>query len=568
MKRHILILTAITGLFLISCTKGFEEMNQNPLSPTGTDIGPLFNGVVSSLTYNGDEMFYLDNEIFYPESELGALISDAWGNYQIGTQSVWNNYYYTLANIRDIEKRLDELCTEKNDNEYDDKVMAQLIVIKAFKTFKVTDMFGDIPYSEAGKIWYNTEGAGNKKPKFDTQESIYKSLLEELVWARDILNNNEATTSGGNDYYSLAGYDVLYGNNYEKWGKIANSLILKHALRMRDKDSAFADPILVEAYSKPVIDDYWAGSGGFMLWPSSLNNSVGDVNWSFREHRNLRMGETVFAQMSSTNNPTGEDIFDLRMYIFFDTNHKTAEYPEGAWVPYPQIKTPETPVEGGTPYERTRDQNYAFKGPKCLFSPFNYYIIRDNSDQQGFIPRILISAAEVFFIKAEIANLGISGSMMDIEENLRRGIEHSNLLWLQLHDNTTNNYNPIWRYTYPALKEAIDNSDLYSLSSSYASQIMNKMIYMNPEFTYTPEDFQKVIHQQRWLDLFRQPGEAWSLARRSMDTPTTTDHKKLTSFRMPYPPTEVTYNYDNYKEQVAKMPEGDTRSSKVWWMTK
>lgn len=179
-----------------------------------------------------------------------------------------------------------------------------------------------------------------------------------------------------------------------------------------------------------------------------------------------------------------------------------------------------------------------------------------------------MSAAEVFFIKAEIANLGISGSMMDIEENLRRGIEHSYLLWLQLHDNTTNNYNPIWRYTYPALKEAIDNSDLYSLSSSYASQIMNKMIYMNPEFTYTPEDFQKVIHQQRWLDLFRQPGEAWSLARRSMDTPTTTDHKKLTSFRMPYPPTEVTYNYDNYKEQVAKMPEGDTRSSKVWWMTK
>ncbi|MCQ2316727.1 MAG: SusD/RagB family nutrient-binding outer membrane lipoprotein [Bacteroidales bacterium] len=563
MKRYILIITAL-GLLVTSCKK-FGDMNENPINPTGTEIGPLFNGVVSSLTYNGNEMFYLDNEIFYPETELGALTSDAWGNFQIGTQAVWDNYYYALGNIRDIEKRFEEQCND--DPEICDKVKAQLIVLKAFKTFKVTDYFGDIPYSEAGKIWYNSTETSNKKPKFDSQESIYKSLLSELVWAREILLENKAQTDLGNDFFSLGSYDVLYANNYEKWAKIANSLILKHGLRMYDKDIQFADTLLKTAFNKPVIDDYWCGSGGFMLWPMTLTNPVGDVNWSFREHRNLRMGETVFAQMSDSDDPTGAGIFDLRMYIFFDTNHKTDEFPQGAWKGFPQMKDASTPTEGGTPYERTRDQNYAFKGPSCLYSPFNYYLIRDNSDQAGFIPRILMSAAEVCFIKAEIAFRGIvSVSQMESEQLIVSGITNSYYIWLQLHSNATVQYNPAWKYTYPALADALQAGDFYSVASSYASQILNHIIYMNPEFDYTQEAYIKAIHQQRWLDLFRQPGEAWCLARRGMDTPTTTDHQKLTYYRLPYPPTEVTYNYDNYNQQVGKMSNGDTKYTKVWWM--
>lgn len=565
--KKIASLAIMAGMILCSCTKGFEEMNVNPTNPTGTDIGPLFNGVVSTLTFQGNEMFYLDNEIFYPESELGALISDAWGNYQIGTQTVWDNYYNALSNIRDIESRFDDECAAMGDDEYCDKARAQLIVLKAFKTFKVTDMFGDIPYSEAGKIWYNTQNTSFQKPKFDSQESIYKSLLEELVWARGILNNPVNVTSLGNNYYSLGSYDVLYANNYEKWGKIANSLILKHGMRMRDKDPDFADTLLVTAYNMPVIDDYYySGNGGFILWPSYLTTGIGDVNWSFREHRNLRMGETVFAQMSSTPDPTGKDIFDLRMYVFFDTNHKTDEFPDGAWVGYPQIRTASTPSEGGSPYERSRDANYQFKGPSCIYSPFNYYMIRDNSDEVGFMPKVLMSAAEVCFIKAEMMIKGIvPNSGIELDDMIRKGIEMSYLLWLQPHDV---DYNPTWKYTYPGLDTILSNSDIWAVSYSYSSNLMNQLIYMNPNFDYSEESYLKLIYQQRWLDLFRQPGEAWSLARRTFMTPTTTNHQKLTSYRMPYPPTEITYNYDNYLQQVSKMTHGDSRETKVWWMKK
>ena len=557
--KNVLMISVLIISFA-SCTKGFEEMNKNPMNPTGTDIGPLFNNVVSSLCWTWDEQFYLNNEIFYPESELGALISEGWGNYSIGVDAVWNNYYTTLANIHDIDKRLEELCDAAGDNEIDDKVKAQLVVIEAYKTFKITDMFGDIPYSEAGYIWYNTEE--NRKPKYDTQESIYKSLLNELVWARETLNNNQTMTTLGNEYYSLDAYDVMYHNDYIKWGRIANSLILRHAMRMRDKDPDFADPLLQEAFDKPVIDDYYySGNGAFALWPQYLGTTFGDQGWSFREHKNLRMGETVFAQMSKPTDSIDNEIFDPRVYVFFDTNNKTDEYPDGAWRAFPQIRDENTPTEGGSPYSSARDKNYGFKGPACLFSPFNFYLIRDDV----FVPQIMISPAEVSFIKAELMVRGIvpGGFGMMTDELIRKGIEFSYLTWLQLPIFGTE---ATYKYVYPELQEILDAGDLYSTSYAYASRIFNEMVYSNTEFTYDEEGYLGFIYQQRWLDLFRQPNEAWNLARRTFKTPTTIDHQKLVTYRLPYPQSEVTYNYDNYSEQIRKMSHGDTRETKVWWM--
>lgn len=562
-KNILLASTVILAFAFGSCTKGFEEMNKNPMSPTGTDIGPLFNGVVSSLTWTWDEQFYLNNEIFYPESELGALISESWGNYSIGVDAVWNNYYLALANIHDIDRRLDEMCTANGDDEIDDKVRAQLTIIEAYKTFKVTDMFGDIPYSEAGYIWYDTEG--NRKPKYDSQESIYKTLLEELVWARDVLSNNQAVTALGNQYYSLGAYDVLYHNDYNKWAKIANSLILRHGMRMYHKDEEFAGPILQEAYNLPVIDDYYYVGGAFALWPQTLGSQFGDQGWSFREHKNLRMGETVFAQMSKPTDSVDNEIFDPRVYVFFDTNNKFEGYPEGAWRPFPQIRDENTPTEGGTPYSSARDKNYGFKGPACLYSPFNFYLIRDHV----FVPQIMISPAEICFIKAEMMVKGIvpGGIGMMTDEMIRKGIELSLNLWLQLPYFGTD---ATYKYIYPELQEIMDAGDIYSTSYAYASTIFNEVVYNNLDFAYDEKAYLEFIYQQRWLDLFRQPNEAWSLARRTKDneatTPTTIDHQKLVTYRLPYPQSEVTYNYDNYNDQVRKMSHGDTRETKVWWM--
>jgi hypothetical protein len=560
MKRYILIICAAT-IALASCTKNFEEMNQNPFSPTGTTVEALFNGVVSSLQQSMNEQFYLQNEIWYPETELGALTSEAWGNSQIGTSNVWSDYYLMLSNIRELERRFDSYCEEHADSAVCDKARAQLNILKAYQTFKVTDIFGDMPYTQAGRIWENASSQATMKPEWDTQESIYKSLLEELVWSRDLLHADSVTTASGNEYYKLP-YEVLLNNDYTLWAEFANSLILRHGLRMYDKDPDYATPLLVEAYnymySKMSTSGGGVTGGGICLWPSVLGTSW-DNNWSFREHKHLRMGETIWSCLSSTDDMDGSGIFDYRTYLFFDTSHKNDSFPDGAWRPYPQIRTLETPTEGGSPYAQSRDGNYTFKGPSCLFSPFNYYLTRD----EKYVPQILVTYADVLFIKAEIGARGIGGitlSGMDLDQMLFQGIYQSCLFWAHMPQNTSR-----WTFFYPEYTSYIGNLDIWSYCNNMASNVMNNAVYMNFDFDYSNEAYLELIYQQRWLNLFRQPWEAWALARRTMATPTTTDHAKLTSFRMEYPQKEIEYNYENYTKELARMSHGDTRQTKVWW---
>ena len=560
MKKYILIICAATLAFA-SCTKGFEEMNQDPFSPTGTTIEALFNGVVKSMQQNMNEQFYLQNEIWYPETELGALTSEAWGNSQIGTSSVWSDYYLMLSNIRELEKRFDVYNEEQGDTAVCDKVRAQLNILKAYQTFKVTDIFGDMPYTQAGRIWDNASSQATMKPEWDTQESIYKTLLEELIWSRDLLHADSATTVSGNEYYKLP-YDVLLNNNYTQWAEFANSLILRHGLRMYDKDPEFATPVLVDAYnyiySVMNTSGGIATGGAIALWPSLLGTSW-DVNWSFREHKHLRMGETVWSCLSSTDDMDGSGIYDYRTFLFFDTSPKKDSLPDGAWRPYPQIRTTETPTEGGSPYAQSRDANYTFKGPSCLYSPFNYYLTRD----EKYVPQIFVTYADVLFMKAEIGARGIGGitlSEMEIDQMLFQGVYQSCIFWAHIPQNTSR-----WTYFYPQYNSFVGNLDIWALGQKMASNVMNYAVYMNPDFDYTSESYLKIIYQQRWLNLFRQPWEAWALARRTMATPTTTDHAKLTSFRMEYPQKEIEYNYENYTKQLERMLHGDTRQTKVWW---
>lgn len=561
MKKVVYI--TILMMVLAGCTKGFEEMNQDPFSPTGTTIEALFNGVVSSLQQSMNEQFYLQNEIWYPETELGALTSDAWGNSQIGISQLWSDYYYMLTNIRELEKRFVDYGIEEGDTAIYDKVKAQLNVMKAYQTFKVTDVFGDIPYFQAGRIWENSTSQAYMKPEWDSQESIYKSLLEELVWSRNILHADSATTGSGNPYYKLP-YDVLLNNNYTLWAEFANSLILRHGLRMYEKDPEAATPLLVDAYNFIYTAMNSSGGsatgGGICLWPSLLGTNW-DTNWSFREHKHLRMGETVWSCLSLTNDMDGSGIYDYRTFIFFDTNHKTDSFPDGAWRPYPQIHTAETPTEGGSPYAQSRDGSYTFKGPSCLFSPFNYYLTRD----EKYVPQILVTYADVLFMKAEIEIRNIGGIVppLNADESIRSGVYQSFLFWTHIPGQTSR-----WTYFYPQYLNYIGNMSIWDWCNNMAANVMNYAVWMNPENDGSQEFYLKMVYQQRWLNLFRQPWEAWALARRTFATPTTIDHSKLTSFRLEYPQKEIEYNYDNYSNQLTHMSHGDSRQTPVWWMNR
>ena len=383
--KHILLLFAIS-LVMLSCRKDFEEIDTNPQGFTTASDGSLFNGVIQSLMLTWDEQFYINNEILYAQTQQAALTTAAWGNYTLGTESIWSDYYKTLSVIRELETRF----STYPDNGTIANMRAMLMIVKAYKTFRMTDFFGDIPYSQAG---YGYQDLTRLYPVYDGQREIYLSLLDDLAWAAENIND---TSTRVEPFTSFASFDKLFNGNLTMWRKFANSLRLRHAMRMYEKEPVLAAEIIGE-----IIEDNLPVLYGYdfitpvlesaCIWPGTNGFSNESVSWSFREHNGLRMGSTMWQQLSSGDDPDGANIFDPRAYIFFegDQNDK--------WIPFPQVPEPGTPSSQGIPYGSHRDDlgNYHIKN-NVNYSPFNFFIIADENN----MPIILMTGAEVHFKKA------------------------------------------------------------------------------------------------------------------------------------------------------------------------
>jgi len=537
--KTILYTVFILGFVLLySCTKDFEEMNKNPDGFTTASDGSLFNGIISSLQLGWSEQFYLHNEIFYKQTQLAALTKEAWGNYPIGTNEVWDDYYGVLAEIRELEKRFE---TYESGPEITN-MRAMLKVTLAYKTFTVTDIFGDMPFFEAGYGFQNLEYL---YPKYDSQEEIYKYLLEDLKWVDENIND---TAQMVEPFLTFSTFDKLFNGDLEKWRKFANSLRLRYSMRMADIDIAFAGPIIKEIIedNRPVFYGYdflTSALESACLWPINVGFKNLSVNWSFREHNNLRMGSNIWQQMSYHDSTDGSGIFDPRAYIFYEENN--AEN----WVAYPQVPETNTITSGGVPYGEHRDNpaNFLFKGEECIYSPFNYFVIRD----EDYMPIIFITGAEVHFIKAEayLRGIGVSQdpSMADIE--YMNGINASVEWWIQVSN---------------SLKLPLSGmafSDVVNIPPGLnASSVLNKFGSWNAT---SDEEKLEFIYTQRWLDAFRQPWEAYALTRRTGKTPRIGD--PINHFRMPYPASELEFNTANCSEAIGKQG-GDSPDVKLWWI--
>ena len=526
MKRLLLLSAIFCFLLLPACDKGFEELNENPFFPTQTDVGALFNTVIDLTRLGWDEQFYIHNEMLYGITQLAALTDASFQNSSIGTENVWKDYYKSLAHIRSIESRLEALEVEA---EALNNVQSMLKILMAYKTFRVTDLFGDIPFFNAGKGF---EGLEFARPVFDSQEDIYKFLLQELQWANENINTfPNPETATGQPYVSFGDFDNLFFGDLERWKKFANSLRLRHALRMVEKDPDFAQLILAEIIEGdlPVIEE-----GEDVVMSPKLQNWLNQsLNWSFREHKKLRMGSNIWRFLSENDETNGSGIYDPRAHIFFEPNNANE------WVAFPQLSNSDTPASGGMPYQQHRDNNYAVKGTSNIYSPFNYYLVRDEKD----IPQLILTAAEVHFIKAEVhlRGLGLAANSNQADAEYTLGVVASIKMWQNIVNNTQ-----IWEN-----KQA-------SLSSGQIFSVVN-----HPNIgIFGNENKLELIYQQRWLDAFRQPWEAYSLMRRTRMTPH--EGELAEHFRFAYPPSEALNNPENWANQVAKMGE-DSEKTKVWW---
>ena len=104
----------------------------------------------------------------------------------------------------------------------------------------MTDLYGNVPYSEANRgvdqIFF---------PKFDEQEFIYKDMLAKLEAAAGAIGT-------GPDEVGAA--DIYYNGDFAKWKKLANSLMLRLAMRISNVDPGTAQTFVQKAIAGGVMD--------------------------------------------------------------------------------------------------------------------------------------------------------------------------------------------------------------------------------------------------------------------------------------------------------------------------
>jgi hypothetical protein len=262
-----------------SCTEGFDEINTNPNSPES--IGPQFllSNVISVAanenTYT--QGFRLSN---YLAQFASSVEFERIDRYEMGSNAQYWNGTFRLLN--DIESIQNNPATNEAYNAVSD-------IMKAYLFSQLTDMWGDIPYSEA-------LGAknGSFTPKYDTQEKVYtdpqNGILAILKRSSETLKNTSASIQG----------DMMFNNNLDKWRRFANSLRLRYMLRISKKLTNYSElqALVTENYfmrnnQDNAVVPYLASAPN--QWPMS-QSALG----LYQEHR---MTQTVDSVLKAWNDP-------------------------------------------------------------------------------------------------------------------------------------------------------------------------------------------------------------------------------------------------------------------------
>ncbi len=532
----------VVGLILVaffaSCTKDFQKINATWNGSASATFSQIYQSIGSNLDQTAQGEDNAGTRWLYPITQQGAVYAKS--DFGYGGGANWTGFYQNLAAVNQM---LAMVASHPDSANYTNAV-AMLKVLRAYQAIELSNFYGDIPYSKAGKGLSGS--TTDLKVPYDKQQSVYLSCLKDLTWA---VNNFNTTSS---TQYSFGSNEFLLANNISQWIKFANSLRLRYALTMFDKDNTDAGPIIADALTKPLLTDPVGDVVG--LNSTNIPGMGFDYNgagrgFAFRQECRIRMGTTMWNLMSNNNNTDGSGIFDPRCKIYFEVNGA------GNWAPYPQ--NPVTPIaDGGDPYNPARDQNWsdpAYKGTN-LYSDFNYYWGRDGiaSGSNGTVPEIYITPAEVHFLKAEVYARGIAGipqSTANAQTEYEAGMTASISFWTAMAYTC-----PIWTVNKPAAATP-DPADIAAMLT-------------NPKTAFNAANALSLIYAQEWVDLFRQPWVAWTLQRRTGGA-TPTDPSNPTGYtqnygslqRYQYPGDEQLYNNVNWKAETGG---NDVTSSKIW----
>lgn len=363
-------LLAAVAVAATACKTDLTGLNVNPNSPSVTTpppAGTIFTRAVATMGGRiGGSGYQLSMvELLAQHIAQYQYVDEDRFAYRVGTIDGYFTGPYTTC-LMDFQQVVLVGQAQKDPNTW-----GPAMVMQTFDFQSMTDLWGDIPYSEA------LQGTtGPLKPKYDAQKDIYYGMLKVLTDASAAMGSGVGLGSG----------DQIFAGDAAKWRKFSNSLRARLAMRIQKADPAKATAELSAAF---------AAAGGVMAsnadnaqinWPG---DNVFDNPWAanFSGRDDHRMSKTLMDAMNNSNDPR---------------------------VPFYAQPTKADPTKyAGEPNGLDNAAANAYgttaSRPGAMFYPGSTVYGTYGTSAGRKTPTYLMTYAELSFIQAEAANRGIGG---------------------------------------------------------------------------------------------------------------------------------------------------------------
>lgn len=160
--------------------------------------------------------------------------------------------------------------------------VAIAMILRTHVFLVMTNIWGDIPYTEANR-GADVDG-GILTPVYDTQQSIYTGLFQDLDDAINMINLTQNNAD-------IAPFDLMYGGDMSLWIKFANSLKLRMYMNLSNVEASTAQSGIAALVSAGNLIGPGEDAEFFFGTATSDGNPVSE--WLNNRQDDFRVSETT-----------------------------------------------------------------------------------------------------------------------------------------------------------------------------------------------------------------------------------------------------------------------------------
>jgi hypothetical protein len=234
---------AVSIVLYSSCTKKFDELNTDPTAYNPTNFEPNYLLTTAQLAYTGSFDFSYETwrgNLIYASTLMQQLstVIGYWAGDKYLLNQDYTAAYWQVAYPEQVKPVADLVKLTEGKDQY--KNLHEIArIMRAMILQRITDLYGDVPYVNAGLGYYS----GVYFPAYDKQQDIYTSILTEIEDATGKLDPAADKPTG----------DAFYGgqaDQIDKWKRFGNTLLLRAGMRLSKIDPAKAQAIVQKVIGK------------------------------------------------------------------------------------------------------------------------------------------------------------------------------------------------------------------------------------------------------------------------------------------------------------------------------